>query len=79
MFLFSKLDKDGKLMQTTIFGGKSLDEVTDMIATPDGGAVVLVYSTCGKSENLNNAETQNLLKIIILKVQIPKAKLQDLN
>ena len=55
----SKLDKDGKLMQTTILGGRSLDEVTDMTPTPDGGAVVLIYSTSGKSENLNNSETQN--------------------
>lgn len=55
----SKLDKDGKLIQTTILGGKSQDEVTDMIPTPDGGAVVLIYSTSGKTENLNNPETQN--------------------
>jgi len=55
----SKLDKKGKLIQTTILGGKSLDEVTDMIPTPDGGAAVLIYSTSGKSENLNNSETQN--------------------
>lgn len=55
----SKLDKDGKLIQTTILGGKSLDEVTDMIPTSDGGAAVLIYSTSGKSENLNNSETQN--------------------
>jgi len=55
----SKLDKDGKLIQTTILGGKSLDEVTDMIATEDGGAILLVYSTSGKAENLNNSETQN--------------------
>lgn len=41
----SKLDKDGKLKQTTLLGGTSVDEVTDMIATPDGGAVLLVYST----------------------------------
>ena len=55
----SKLDKDGKLIQTTILGGRSLDEVTDIIPTPDGGAVLLVYSTSGKSENLNNTESQN--------------------
>lgn len=41
----SKLDKDGKILQTTILGGKYLDEVTDMIPTPDGGAVVLIYSS----------------------------------
>lgn len=55
----SKLDKDGKLIKTAILGGKSLDEVTDMIPTEDGGAVLLVYSTSGKSENLNNSESQN--------------------
>ncbi len=55
----SKLDKDGKLKQTTILGGKALDEVTDMIPTPDGGAVVLIYSTSGKSENLNNTDNSN--------------------
>ncbi|MCG2792866.1 MAG: T9SS type A sorting domain-containing protein [Weeksellaceae bacterium] len=55
----SKLDKDGKLIQTTVLGGKSVDGVTDMIPTADGGAVVLIYSTSGRSENLNNPETQN--------------------
>ena len=55
----SKLDKDGKLIKTNILGGKSLDEVTDIITTPDGGAAILMYSTSGKSENLNNPETQN--------------------
>ncbi|MDP9957617.1 hypothetical protein J2X97_003286 [Epilithonimonas hungarica] len=55
----SKLDKDGKLKQTTILGGKSLDEVTDMIPTPDGGAVVLIYSTSGKTDNLNNTDNSN--------------------
>ena len=55
----SKLDKDGKLKQTTILGGKSLDEVTDMTPTPDGGAVLLVYSTSGKTDNLDNAETSD--------------------
>ncbi|RRQ46500.1 T9SS type A sorting domain-containing protein [Chryseobacterium sp. SC28] len=55
----SKLGRDGKLIKTTILGGKSLDEVTDMIPTADGGIVVLIYSTSGKAENLNNSETQN--------------------
>src|SRR6218665_800697 len=55
----SKLDKDGKLIKTTVLGGKSLDEVTDMIPTPDGGAVVLIYSTSGKTDNLNNTDNSN--------------------
>ncbi|MDP9956872.1 hypothetical protein J2X97_002538 [Epilithonimonas hungarica] len=52
----SKLDKGGKLKQTTILGGKALDEVTDMIPTPDGGVVLLVYSTSGKAVNINNTD-----------------------
>ncbi|RRQ46202.1 T9SS type A sorting domain-containing protein [Chryseobacterium sp. SC28] len=58
----SKLDEDGKLKQTTILGGNALDEVIDMIPTPDGGAVLLVYSTSGKTDNMGNADnstTQN--------------------
>ncbi|WP_042720437.1 T9SS type A sorting domain-containing protein [Flavobacterium sp. B17] len=44
----AKLDQSGQLKQTTILGGTSVDEVSDMIATPDGGAVVLIYSTSQK-------------------------------
>lgn len=55
----SKLDKGGKLVKTTILGGKALDEVTDMIPTLDGGAVLLVYSTSGKTDNLNNIDNNN--------------------
>ena len=47
----SKLDKTGKLINTTILGGNALDEVQEMIATPDGGSVLLMYSTSGKTEN----------------------------
>lgn len=56
----SKLDKDGKLKQTTILGGKALDEVQEIIPTKDGGAAVLVYSTSGKTENqtLKTLETE---------------------
>lgn len=47
----SKLDKSGKLINTTILGGNALDEVQEMIATPDGGTVLLIYSNSGKTEN----------------------------
>ena len=47
----SKLDKTGKLINTTILGGNSLDEVQEMIATPDGGSVLLMYSNSGTTEN----------------------------
>ncbi|MGC4129281.1 MAG: T9SS type A sorting domain-containing protein [Bergeyella sp.] len=55
----SKLDKTGKLINTTIFGSKSLDEVTDMAPTSDGGAILAIYSTSGKSENLNYSADNN--------------------
>ncbi len=47
----SKLDKNGKLINTTILGGKGLDEVQEMIATKDGGSLIAIYSTSGKTEN----------------------------
>ena len=55
----SKLDKNGKFINTTVLGGKALDEVTDMIPTTDGGAVLLIYSTSGKTDNLNNTNSSN--------------------
>ncbi len=47
----SKLDKTGKLINTTVVGGKGLDEVQEILATPDGGSVLLIYSNSGRSEN----------------------------
>lgn len=47
----SKLDKTGKLINTTILGGNNLDEVQEMIATPDGGSILLIYTTSGKIQN----------------------------
>jgi hypothetical protein len=47
----TKLDKAGKLLNTTILGGNALDEVQEMIATPDGGSVLLMYSTSEKTDN----------------------------
>lgn len=62
----SKLDKNGKLINTTFLGGNALDEVQEMIATPDGGSVLLIYSTSGKTENktfnsleIDKANTEN--------------------
>ncbi|MGC4129632.1 MAG: T9SS type A sorting domain-containing protein [Bergeyella sp.] len=47
----SKLDEKGNLITTTILGGKGLDEVQELIATPDGGSLLLVYSRSGITEN----------------------------
>lgn len=54
-----KLDKSGKILNTIIIGGKSNDEVMDIKATKDGGAVVLAYSRSGKSEDLKKQETES--------------------
>ncbi|MDN3606371.1 T9SS type A sorting domain-containing protein [Kaistella yonginensis] len=48
----SKFDKEGQLINTTILGGKRLDEVQEIIPAKDGGVVVLIYSTSGKTENI---------------------------
>ncbi|MCX8524339.1 T9SS type A sorting domain-containing protein [Chryseobacterium formosus] len=38
------LDKNGKVLSELILGGKGLDEVEKMIPTPDGGALLGMYS-----------------------------------
>ncbi|WP_238592895.1 hypothetical protein [Chryseobacterium kwangjuense] len=54
--LIVKLDKDGKTLSESVFGGKGLDEVEKIIPTRDGGALLGVYSRSGlggskKTEN----------------------------
>jgi len=42
--IISRLDKNGKLVSESILGGRGLDEVEKMIPTPDGGALLGIYS-----------------------------------
>jgi len=51
--LISKLDKDGNLLRTTILGGGGFEEVKHMVATEDGGALVLAYSRSGNTPSLD--------------------------
>ncbi|QQV03166.1 MULTISPECIES: T9SS type A sorting domain-containing protein [Chryseobacterium] len=46
-----KLDKNGKEISQIILGGKGLDEVEKMIPTPDGGALLGVYSRSSATGN----------------------------
>lgn len=41
------LDKNGKVLSELILGGKGLDEVEKIIPTPDGGALLGMYSRSG--------------------------------
>ncbi|MGI9651090.1 T9SS type A sorting domain-containing protein [Chryseobacterium sp. RLHN22] len=45
--IISRLDKNGKVLSEIILGGKGLDEVEKMIPTPDGGALLGIYSRSG--------------------------------
>ncbi|MFL9835643.1 T9SS C-terminal target domain-containing protein [Chryseobacterium terrae] len=49
--IVTRLDKNGKVLSEIILGGRGLDEVEKMIPTPDGGALLGVYSRSGKSIN----------------------------
>ncbi|SEW40184.1 Por secretion system C-terminal sorting domain-containing protein [Chryseobacterium wanjuense] len=59
--LIVRLDKDGKKLSQTIFGGRGLDEVERMIPTRDGGALLGIYSRGGiggskKTENYGEGD-----------------------
>ncbi|KPH13810.1 T9SS type A sorting domain-containing protein [Chryseobacterium sp. ERMR1:04] len=51
--LIIKLDKNGKEVSQSIFGGKGLDEVEKMIPTRDGGALLGIYSRSGATAMSN--------------------------
>ncbi|MBS0027237.1 T9SS type A sorting domain-containing protein [Chitinophaga sp. 22321] len=57
----TRLNKDGKELSQLILGGKGLDEVEKMIPTPDGGALLGIYSRSGtggskKTENYGEGD-----------------------
>jgi hypothetical protein len=59
--LVIKLDKNGKELSQSIFGGRGQDEVEKMIPTLDGGALLGIYSRSGigglkKTENYGEGD-----------------------
>lgn len=54
--LIIRLDKNGKELSQSIFGGKGLDEVEKMIPTKDGGALLGIYS---RSNTGGSKKTEN--------------------
>ncbi|MFY1047296.1 T9SS type A sorting domain-containing protein [Chryseobacterium sp. GP-SGM7] len=50
------LDKNGKVLSELILGGRGLDEVEKIIPTPDGGALLGMYSRSGAS-SMNNKQS----------------------
>lgn len=57
-----KLDKNGKEISQTILGGRGLDEVEKMIPTPDGGALLGVYSRSGSVAGSQKLEAGSVVK-----------------
>ncbi|MGD1318569.1 hypothetical protein [Chryseobacterium sp. 2R14A] len=52
-----RLDKNGKVLSEIILGGKGLDEVEKMIPTPDGGALLGIYSRSSEIRGTGSVET----------------------
>ncbi|WP_144283503.1 T9SS type A sorting domain-containing protein [Chryseobacterium echinoideorum] len=57
-----KLDKNGKEISQIILGGKGLDEVEKMIPTPDGGALLGVYSRSGSVAGSQKLDAGSVVK-----------------
>ncbi|SFT93022.1 hypothetical protein SAMN05421857_0013, partial [Chryseobacterium formosense] len=55
--IVSRLDKNGKLLSESILGGKGLDEVEKMIPTPDGGALLGIYSRSSEIRGTGSGAT----------------------
>jgi len=55
--IISRLDKNGKILSEIILGGKGLDEVEKMIPTPDGGALLGIYSRSSEIRGTGSGTT----------------------
>ncbi|WP_411811936.1 T9SS type A sorting domain-containing protein [Chryseobacterium scophthalmum] len=55
----TRLDKNGKVLSELIVGGRGLDEVEKMIPTPDGGALLGIYSRSGIAAGNNMVKSED--------------------
>ncbi|WP_143884898.1 T9SS type A sorting domain-containing protein [Chryseobacterium binzhouense] len=55
-----KLDKNGKEISQIILGGRGLDEVEKMIPTPDGGALLGVYSRSSEVQDAGSGKNSGM-------------------
>ena len=51
----TRLDKNGKVLSELILGGRGLDEVEKIIPTPDGGALLGIYSRSSELRDSSSA------------------------
>ncbi|QIH34495.1 T9SS type A sorting domain-containing protein [Sphingobacterium sp. DR205] len=55
----TRIDKNGKVLSELVLGGKGLDEVEKMIPTPDGGALLGIYSRSSSATGNKNATSDD--------------------
>ncbi|HEX7870762.1 MAG TPA: T9SS type A sorting domain-containing protein [Chryseobacterium sp.] len=63
--MVTTLDKNGKVLSELVLGGKGLDEVEKIIPTPDGGALLGIYSRSGLAtgnKTVSNDDKTNPVK-----------------
>ena len=59
--IVTRLDKNGEILSELLLGGRGLDEVQSMTPTPDGGALLGIYSRSGSYDGSRKASNRDKL------------------